>query len=699
MTTFDNTGNDADNTDPSEASDSNRTFLLVAGCLGGLVLLGLLCLAGYLFFRTNASQQNQSTAIAQATFQAATIQALVTQTAVAQSISQTAPATNTVPPANTAIFVETAEPATVTVAAALTQIAVSTQTLIPTSTALPGSIATSNATVTLTPTALVPTTPALTLFQTASSQTYSQVGQTITFAHMVTNGGAAPLGPAQFTITANTLSAPINCGPPDITLAPGQTLTCSSSYIITQADLSLGSLTSTATVSGGGLTSAPASVTVINLGFVPSAIPATGQAPTTTPGGMTSVPGTPTPDASATSQLTQDLGTLAQATLTNLPKASYVYAVPETLKLNDSHPVELRMSRSLTGEQLSTLVVTANALSTSTSDPGVVVSTQGPEIILGGGQVEITRLMKAELKPEDGEAFDVQLLTDEIQVLNPNSTVTWRWTIKAKKAGKQNLIFVISQQADLDRENRWLFLQSETRTVEVNVTFDQRLGALDWKWISGTIITLVGIAALLRWVDQLQRRPKSAQRSRHKRSDVSQHSTPEGLLARLPGISKPGNAVRKTQGHIFISYRRSDSADIAGRIYDRLIDEFGPDLIFKDVDSIPLGADFKKDLDKRVSECSVLLAIIGDRWVDAKDETGKKRLDDRADFVRVEIESALKRDIPVIPLLVRDAQMPSEEDLPYSLRRLVFQNGIPIRPDPDFHNDMDRLISALHEYI
>ncbi len=95
-------------------------------------------------------------------------------------------------------------------------------------------------------------------------------------------------------------------------------------------------------------------------------------------------------------------------------------------------------------------------------------------------------------------------------------------------------------------------------------------------------------------------------------------------------------------GHIFISYRRSDSADIAGRIYDRLTGRFGRNPIFKDVDSIPLGLDFKEFLDAKVSECSVLLAIIGDRWLEAIDELGERRLNDPADFVRIEIEFAMK---------------------------------------------------------
>jgi Lon protease-like protein len=159
---------------------------------------------------------------------------------------------------------------------------------------------------------------------------------------------------------------------------------------------------------------------------------------------------------------------------------------------------------------------------------------------------------------------------------------------------------------------------------------------------------------------------------------------------------QPGDAASE---RIFISYRRSDSADITGRIYDRLADKFGKYSIFRDVDSIPLGVDFKKRLDAKVAECKVLLAVIGNIWVDARDESGRRRLDDPSDFVRIEIESALARDIPVIPLLVSNAKMPRKEDLPSKLRKLVLRNGISIRPDPDFHRDMDRLISSLEEHI
>jgi uncharacterized membrane protein YeaQ/YmgE (transglycosylase-associated protein family) len=160
-------------------------------------------------------------------------------------------------------------------------------------------------------------------------------------------------------------------------------------------------------------------------------------------------------------------------------------------------------------------------------------------------------------------------------------------------------------------------------------------------------------------------------------------------------VSSKAPAKKAPSGIIFLSYRRADSADISGRIYDRLLGAFDRIAVFKDVDSIPLGTDFKDYLDEKVSECNVLLAVIGDKWLEAGDTSGKRHLDDPKDFVRIEIESALARNIPVIPLLVRGASMPSEEELPTGLKKLAFRNGTQIRSDPDFHRDMDRLISAL----
>jgi formylglycine-generating enzyme required for sulfatase activity len=150
---------------------------------------------------------------------------------------------------------------------------------------------------------------------------------------------------------------------------------------------------------------------------------------------------------------------------------------------------------------------------------------------------------------------------------------------------------------------------------------------------------------------------------------------------------------------ILISYRREDSADVTGRIYDRLIQRFGQGAVFKDVDSIPLGVDFRIYLDEQVAKCEVFLAVIGRNWMKNLGSTGKTRLDDPRDFVRIEIESALKRQIPVIPVLVSEATIPSAGRLPASLQALSYRNGIAVRQDPDFHRDMDRLIEYLKQKI
>jgi hypothetical protein len=145
---------------------------------------------------------------------------------------------------------------------------------------------------------------------------------------------------------------------------------------------------------------------------------------------------------------------------------------------------------------------------------------------------------------------------------------------------------------------------------------------------------------------------------------------------------------------IFISYRREDSADICGRISDRLIERFGRNAVFKDVDSIPIGRDFRTHLQEAVGRCDALLVIIGRQWSEASAH-GKRRLDDPRDHLRIEVESALARSIPVIPVLVQGAPMPEEDTLPDSLKPLAFRNSIQVRPDPDFNVDLDRLIKGM----
>src|SRR6266498_6105745 len=101
-------------------------------------------------------------------------------------------------------------------------------------------------------------------------------------------------------------------------------------------------------------------------------------------------------------------------------------------------------------------------------------------------------------------------------------------------------------------------------------------------------------------------------------------------------------------GRIFISYRREETAYPAGWLYDRLSDHYGGQ-VFKDVDSIQLGDDFVEAITRAVGSCDVLLALVGDQWLSITDAVGRRRLDDPADFVRVEIEAALTRNVRVIP--------------------------------------------------
>ncbi|MEW8505333.1 MAG: TIR domain-containing protein [Candidatus Thiodiazotropha sp.] len=165
--------------------------------------------------------------------------------------------------------------------------------------------------------------------------------------------------------------------------------------------------------------------------------------------------------------------------------------------------------------------------------------------------------------------------------------------------------------------------------------------------------------------------------------------------------SKPAKTPPRSGNYhsVFISYRREDSREITGRICDRLTHEFGREAIFRDVDSIPGGVDFRKHISETIDGCSMLVAIIGDKWLDAKNSKGERRLDLTSDHLRVEIETALKKEIPVIPVLVKKGIMPDEEQLPDGLKPLAYRNAIPIPEEPFFHNGVDLLVKEMNKTI
>ena len=146
---------------------------------------------------------------------------------------------------------------------------------------------------------------------------------------------------------------------------------------------------------------------------------------------------------------------------------------------------------------------------------------------------------------------------------------------------------------------------------------------------------------------------------------------------------------------IFLCYRREDSAYPAHQIYRDLGDHFGFESVIFDVDTIPIGTDFREYLNNQVGECDILLAIIGDQWI----EILKQRLSDPKDFVRIEIQAALERDIPVVPVLVGKALMPSEENLPPELAGLSYRNATEVRAGPDLQTHVKRLIEGLDRLL
>jgi TIR domain len=145
---------------------------------------------------------------------------------------------------------------------------------------------------------------------------------------------------------------------------------------------------------------------------------------------------------------------------------------------------------------------------------------------------------------------------------------------------------------------------------------------------------------------------------------------------------------------ILISYRREDSAGHAGRVFDALMDRFGREQVFMDIDAIEPGVDFSEVIAREVASCDVLLAVIGRRWLSITDAKGRRRLDNPEDFHRLEIQEALQRGIRVIPVLVQGAAMPTAEDLPEPMGRLAMRNALDLS-DHRWRYDMGRLISAL----
>jgi hypothetical protein len=126
---------------------------------------------------------------------------------------------------------------------------------------------------------------------------------------------------------------------------------------------------------------------------------------------------------------------------------------------------------------------------------------------------------------------------------------------------------------------------------------------------------------------------------------------------------------------IVISYRRDDTSDIVGRIHDRLRGYYGKDAVFRDIENIPPGIDFRQHIRETLLRAKVLLAVIGPRWLGPRQD-GQLRIAAADDPVRIEIETALQIGLPLIPVLVGGAVMPKAEEIPQSLGNLRFSTPL-----------------------
>lgn len=150
---------------------------------------------------------------------------------------------------------------------------------------------------------------------------------------------------------------------------------------------------------------------------------------------------------------------------------------------------------------------------------------------------------------------------------------------------------------------------------------------------------------------------------------------------------------------VFISYRRDDSAYAAHMIRARLAADYGPESVFMDIDSIPLGVDFRHHVADAVSKCDVFIAIIGQNWVGGLANSTTRRIDHPNDFVRMEIEAALSRGIPLIPVLVGNAQPPRQDELPSSLSEVAFRNAAEVRSGKDAEAQLSALSRGIGRHF
>jgi hypothetical protein len=188
------------------------------------------------------------------------------------------------------------------------------------------------------------------------------------------------------------------------------------------------------------------------------------------------------------SAIEQQLAEIDQALKQSLT-ASIAYNAPSTMELDESATIEFLLNPAISPETLATHV----------TESGKVVKTS----------IEITSRMKAVLKSQEQDAFEIQPLHDNAeQIISGTETTKWSWFVTAKKAGLHRLTIVIYRLVKFEGQDYWREVESYKADIDVKVTFVQRIQEFDWKWIAGIVITLIGIPALWRYIDNRKKQTK-----------------------------------------------------------------------------------------------------------------------------------------------------------------------------------------------
>ena len=323
-----------------------------------------------------------------------------------------------------------------------------------------------------------------------------------------------------------------------------------------------------------------------------------------------------------------------------------LYNPPSEMTLNVTETVEVRISKD---------EVSSEGLSGSGA-----VQTQ---------EIPISQTMSVRLccgDSQKGDPFDIHSASAEEQIvddalLDEGEFTEWVFQVTPRKSGKQQLKLLVSAHYTFPGSR--VVKKDKVLNKDITIDVDNAVEAQNWlskHWHWLGLLLVIPLAALL-----VNHRNKSEKRH--------------------PRLS--GNEA------IFISYRRDDSSGYTLAIYEKLKAALGDENVFMDMDDIPHGENFAKHIEKVLNKADTVLVMIGQSWLNASNAQGR-RLDNPGDFVRMEVATALEKDLRVIPVLLRGAEMPDAESLPEDLQELCMRNAIRIHDD-QFDASIQRLIASI----